>query len=48
MTQQTTADTPAGHPHTDRKLRKKQREKKRALGHAEDEQENFSPTQQLS
>lgn len=48
MTQQTTADTPAGHPHTDRKLRKKQREKKKALGHAEDEQESFSPTQQLS
>ena len=48
MTQQSATDTPAGHPHTDRKLRKKQREKKKALGHAEDEQESFSPTQQLS
>ena len=48
MTQQSNADTPSGHPHTDRKLRKKQREKKKALGHAEDEQESFSPTQQLS
>ena len=32
MTQQSAADTPASHPHTDRKLRKKQREKKKALG----------------
>ena len=43
MTQQTTADTPVAAPHTDRKLRKKQREKKRALGQKGEEGITWQP-----
>ena len=43
MTRQSTADTPAGHLHTDRKLRKKQREKKKALGQKGEEGITWQP-----
>ena len=43
MTQQFAADTPAAAPHTDRKLQKKLREKKKALGQKGEEAETWQP-----
>ena len=43
MTQQSNADISAGHLHTDRKLRKKQREKKKALGQKGEEGITWQP-----